>query len=101
LITGDKHFEEEIILILGFEMIANTPTLAAPLAIGVFVHDEFIKKDVHPLMDRNYLCVPDSHWHHLLDTDPLMEPYSHGSVLFSEYVDSTAKAIYTDINGKE
>jgi len=58
LITGDIHFEEEIILILGFEMIANTPTLAAPLAIGVFVHDEFIKKDVHPLMDRNYLCVP-------------------------------------------
>ncbi len=47
-----------IILILGFEMVANTPTLAAPLAIGVFVHDEFIKKDVHPLMDRNYLCVP-------------------------------------------
>lgn len=38
-----------IILMLGFEMVVNTPTLAAPLGIG---HDEF------PLMDRNYPYIP-------------------------------------------
>lgn len=34
-----------------------------------------------------------------LDTDPIMEPYNHGKVLFTEYEDGTTKAIYADING--
>lgn len=34
-----------------------------------------------------------------LDTDPIMEPYNYGNVLFTEYEDGTAKAIYTDKTG--
>ncbi len=34
-----------------------------------------------------------------LDTDPIMEPYNHGNVLFTEYEDNTAKASYTDKTG--
>ncbi|MCE4042548.1 copper amine oxidase N-terminal domain-containing protein [Lysinibacillus fusiformis] len=31
-----------------------------------------------------------------LDTDPIMELYNHGNVLFTEYEDNTAKASYTE-----
>ena len=31
-----------------------------------------------------------------LDTDPIIESYNHGNVLFTEYEDNTAKASYTE-----
>jgi len=34
-----------------------------------------------------------------LDTDPIMEPYNHGNVTFSENDDGTAGAIYNDMKG--
>ncbi len=34
-----------------------------------------------------------------LDTDPIMELYNHGNVLFTEYEDNKAKASYTDKTG--
>lgn len=35
-----------------------------------------------------------------LDTDPIMEPYNHGNVIFYDYTDGTARAGYTDDNKK-
>ncbi|GAA3347968.1 copper amine oxidase N-terminal domain-containing protein [Deinococcus persicinus] len=61
-----KNILAGIILIVGWGMIANTPVFAAPLAkpavenrpIEVVVNGEFIKLDIHPLMDRHHLFVP-------------------------------------------
>lgn len=35
-----------------------------------------------------------------LDTDPIMEPYNYGNVIFFDYTDGTARAGYTDDNNK-
>lgn len=36
-----------------------------------------------------------------LDTDPIIEPYNYGSVIFGDMNDGTARVIYTDDNNKQ